>query len=80
MREIKCDICGEKIYDEDDMSIIQLEYTDNNFHCDLEKTQRKIHFEICHSCSYEFNDFEMYKVTDVLFKLIKDAKKLKGDK
>lgn len=77
MREIKCDVCGKKIFDEDNMTTIYFEFTDNNFHCDLERKQEKIVFECCHECAYEFNDFDMCEVACLLSSKISKAKKLK---
>ena len=66
MREIKCDICGEKIFDENTMTKIYFEFTDNNFHCDLDKEQRELNYECCNNCAYEFNDFNWYEKGDII--------------
>lgn len=80
MREIKCDICGKKILDEDNMTKIHFEFTDNNFHCDLDRKQEKVEFESCHGCAYEFNDFDMNEVASLLCSKIQRAKRLKEGK
>ena len=80
MREIRCDVCGKRIYNTDTMTTIKFEYTDNNFHCDLNRTREEWVYECCHDCAYEFNDFDMNEVACLLSSKMQKAKQLKEKK
>jgi hypothetical protein len=72
---IYCDICGKQIYGEP--SVFHCEFTDNNFHCEdnFEPERVVYHFDICHHCAYEFNDFNWYENMLPILQKIKEAQK-----
>jgi hypothetical protein len=73
---IYCDICGKEIKCEEP-SVFHCEFTDNNFHCEdnFGKQLVRYHFDICHECAYEFNDFNWYENMIPILQKITDAQK-----
>lgn len=73
---IYCDICGKEI-EYEEPSVFHCEFTDNNFHCEdnFPPTRRVYHYDICHECAYEFDDFNWYENMIPILKKIQDAQK-----